>query len=83
MSGPTVDDSFCGSYVYSYGSCGSNYDSISTEQRVREYMDYDPYARDEDSNSRKNSWEGESPGSKDGRNKRDGEGTSSELQVPA
>ena len=45
-------------------------------------MDYNLYASDEDSDSRKDSWEGESLGSKDGRNKRDGKGTSSELQAP-
>ena len=45
-------------------------------------MDYDTHTSNEDSNSRKYSWEGKSLGSKDGRNKRDGEGSSSELQAP-
>ena len=76
------DISFCGSYVHSYGSCDSNYDSISTKQRLCEYMDCDPYTSDENSNSRKGSGEGESPGNKDGRNTRDGEGTSSGLKAP-
>ena len=45
-------------------------------------MDYDPYASDEDSNSRKDSCEGKSPGSKDRHIKRDGEVTNSKLQSP-
>ena len=76
------DDSNCDSSVHSYDSCGSDYDSISTEQRVCEYIDYDPCISDGDSNSRKDSSEGKSPGSEDGRNKKDGEVTSSELQAP-
>ena len=45
-------------------------------------MDCDPYASDEDSDSRKDSRDGESPGSKDRLNERDGEGISSKLQAP-
>ena len=45
------NDSHCGSSVYSYDSWDSDYDSICTKQRVREYMDYDLYASDEESNS--------------------------------
>ena len=59
-------DSICDSSVHSYSSCDSDCGSISTEQRVREYTDYDPYASDKDSNSRKDSGEGKSPGSEDG-----------------
>ena len=76
------DDNFCGSYVHSYGSCDSDYDSISTKQRVREYINYDLYASDEDSNVRKGSGKGKSLDNKDGRTKRDGKGTSSRLQAP-
>ena len=46
------DGSFRGSHVHSYGSCDSSYDSICSEQRIQEYMNYDPYASDEESNSR-------------------------------
>ena len=52
------DNSFCGSYVHSYRSCGSSYDTICPEQRIQEYMNYDPYASGEESNSREDSGKG-------------------------
>ena len=55
------DDSFSDSYVHSYGSCDSSYDTICSEQRIQEYMNYGPYTSDEESNSREDPGEGESP----------------------
>ena len=65
-NGPRSDsswegDSFCGSYVNSYGSCDGSYDSICSEQRIQEYMNYDPYASDKESNSREDPVEREPP----------------------
>ena len=44
-------DSFCDSYTCSNGNGDSDYDSTSSEQSVQGYMDYDPHASDEDSDS--------------------------------
>ena len=59
--GSWENNSFCDSYTRSYDNCDSDYDSISSEQSVREYMGYDPYASDEDSDSREDPGEGELP----------------------
>ena len=55
-SGPRGDgswegDSFCDGYPHSYGSCDSDYDSVSIEQSVREYMDHKSFASNKDNDS--------------------------------
>ena len=54
-------DSFCDSHTRSDSDCDSVYDSTSSEQSVRGYMDYDPCASDEDSDSKEIPGEGEPP----------------------
>ena len=54
-------DSFCDSYTRGYGNYDRDYDSTSSEQSVREYMNCDPCASNEDSDNREGPGEGESP----------------------
>ena len=50
--GSWEDDSFCDSHTRNDGDRDSVYDSTSSDQSVRGYMEYDPSASDEDSDSK-------------------------------
>ena len=76
--GSWEDDSLCDSYIQSYGSCDS--DRRQHQHRLeRSWVHGLQSLRQRRRDGRKDSWEGASPGSKDGRNERDGEETTPSL----
>ena len=65
-SGPRSDDSWeddssCDSHTRTNDGGDSVYDITISEQSVRGYMEYDPWASDEDSDSREDPGEREPP----------------------